>query len=103
MSDSKYLRKDMNSLLGHAVEECGEVAAAIGKTIRWGLDSINPELDDPMSENNGDWILRELADLDLATDRLRTALLKRGHNLPRKAVASPLAALEKLAAKEPAE
>lgn len=49
--------------LGYLVEECGEVMAAVGKTIRWGLDSSNPELPEQERETNRDWILRELKDL----------------------------------------
>jgi NTP pyrophosphatase (non-canonical NTP hydrolase) len=49
--------------LGYLVEECGEVMAAVGKTIRWGLDSSNPELPEQERETNKDWIIRELSDL----------------------------------------
>ena len=49
--------------LGYLVEECGEVMAAVGKTIRWGLDSSNPELPEQERETNRDWILREVSDL----------------------------------------
>lgn len=75
MSDPKYLRDDIESQLGHVVEECGETAAAIGKTLRWGLESYNPELPEEQRETNRDWILRELADLELASSRLRAHLL----------------------------
>lgn len=38
--------------LGYLVEECGEVLAATGKTIRWGQDSFNPELPPEQRETN---------------------------------------------------
>lgn len=49
--------------IGYLVEECGEVQAALGKTIRWGLRSYNPELPEEQRESNAQWILRELKDL----------------------------------------
>lgn len=49
--------------LGYLVEECGEVMAAVGKTLRWGLASSNPELPKDKQETNREWILRELKDL----------------------------------------
>lgn len=74
MSDPKYFRDDIGSLLGHAVEECGEVLAAIGKTQRWGLESFNPDLLPGFRETNRAWLLRELADLELVAARLRKKL-----------------------------
>ena len=60
--------------LGYLVEECGEVLAAVGKTQRWGLDSVNPELPPAEQETNRDWILRELRDLAGAIHRVRRIL-----------------------------
>jgi len=37
--------------------------AAVGKTLRWGLDSYNPELPSHERETNREWIERELKDL----------------------------------------
>ena len=56
------------------LEEMGEVAAAVGKTLRWGLGSANPELPLEKREMNGDWILRELHDLQLAINLAHDAL-----------------------------
>ena len=52
--------------IGYLAEECGELIAAIGKTIRWGLDSYNPELPIDKQEANRDWILREIKDVKRA-------------------------------------
>lgn len=60
--------------LGYLVEECGEVLAAIGKTLRWGLESVNPEIPPEQQETNREWILRELKDLMGAIRRVREAL-----------------------------
>jgi hypothetical protein len=49
--------------MGYLVEEAGEVLAALGKSIRWGLDSCNPELPEDQRETNQQWLLREMADL----------------------------------------
>ena len=75
MSNKKYLQKGFDKQLAHVVEECGEVLAAAGKTQRWGLDSYNPE---PTSdrEQNGDWLSRELKDLEKAIKRLRKTMLE---------------------------
>lgn len=61
--------------LGYLVEECGEVLAAVGKTLRWGRNSVNPELEqDDNPETNREWILRELVDLERAIGFVRAAL-----------------------------
>lgn len=71
---SEYEPKTLDQKLSHLVEECGEVMAAVGKTIRWGLDSFNPELRPEDRETNRDWVLRELADLKGAIERVERAL-----------------------------
>ena len=60
-----YKPKTTQASLGWLVEEAGEVQAAIGKTLRHGLASFNPEKG-ASREMNGDWILRELKDLRAA-------------------------------------
>ena len=79
----EYEPKDTESRLGYLVEECGEVLSGVGKAIRWGLDSTNPELradlatpderDRVPAETNRDWILRELHDLEGAIAHARIA------------------------------
>jgi hypothetical protein len=59
----EYMPLTREQKIGYLVEECGEVMAAVGKTLRWGLDSVNPELPQEEQETNADWILRELKDL----------------------------------------
>lgn len=71
MSNSKYIRYDFDGCLGHLVEECGEVLAAAGKTLRWGLLSVNPELPASQQETNAAWLKREMKDLREALDRLQ--------------------------------
>ena len=70
----EYRPKSMGQKLGYLVEECGEVQAAVGKTIRWGLDSYNPELAPEERESNRAWILRELVDLERAIKMVREAI-----------------------------
>jgi len=60
--------------LGYLVEECGEVLAAVGKTQRWGLESVNPEIPVAQQETNREWILRELKDLRDAIRRVEQDL-----------------------------
>lgn len=70
----KYLREGVDFALAHAAEECGELIAALGKSMRWGLDSVNPELPVEEQETNRDWVLREMLDLRGALDRLERQL-----------------------------
>lgn len=72
--DKKYLRKGLSFALAHFIEECGEALAAAGKSQRWGMDSVNPELPASQQETNRDWLLRELDDLELTISRLRGAV-----------------------------
>lgn len=60
--------------VGYLVEECGEVLAAVGKTIRWGLESVNPTLPPEQQETNRNWILRELPDLRKAIAIFKAAI-----------------------------
>jgi NTP pyrophosphatase (non-canonical NTP hydrolase) len=52
--------------LAYLIEECGEVLAAAGKSMRWGYAAANPELPDEAQETNAAWLRRELADLQYA-------------------------------------
>jgi len=70
----KYLPVSDAGRLAHAAEECGELIAAIGKTLRFGLDSYNPELPLHKRECNKDWVLREIKDVRMAIDALERNL-----------------------------
>lgn len=70
---TEYYPKTIEQKLGKLVEECGEVLAAIGKTQRWGLESVNPE-PGASTETNREWILRELIDLLEAVHIVQAAL-----------------------------
>lgn len=70
MTQQKYMRPGLNFAVGKAVEEAGEFIAAMGKTIRWGWHSYNPELAAAHREINMDWVMREMADLRGALDNL---------------------------------
>lgn len=78
-SEHKYYPATTLTKLGYLTEECGEVLAAVGKAIRWGLDSSNPELED--GEINREWILRELLDLEQAIELVRKDITKLESNL----------------------
>lgn len=62
---------DVGACLGHLIEECGEVIAAAGKTVKFGWRSVNPTLPKAQQETNEDWLFRELDDLEGAIKRLR--------------------------------
>ena len=70
----RYYPQTLTAKLGYVAEECGEVLAAVGKTIRWGVDSVNPELPLLKQESNRAWVLRELQDLKNAIAILEEAL-----------------------------
>ena len=70
MSDPRYLRPGLDFAVGRVVEEAGELLAAVGKTLRWGWDSGNPELPITERERNVTWVRREMRDLREALDNL---------------------------------
>ncbi len=70
----KYEPKTDVEKLGYLIEECGEVLAATGKSLRWGLDSVDPELDPDDAETNRAWLARELRDLERAIGFAREVL-----------------------------
>jgi NTP pyrophosphatase (non-canonical NTP hydrolase) len=65
---------DLLTKLGYLVEEAGEVLAAAGKTLRWGTHNYNPLLPVSERELNKDWLLRELTDLEYASNLVRKQL-----------------------------
>lgn len=74
MATEKYIRDDFDGSLGHLIEECGEVLAAAGKTLRWGWASVNPELPQEQQETNIVWLRRELEDLKGTIARLEKCI-----------------------------
>ncbi len=62
----EYRSKTPEQALSHLVEECGEVLAAAGKTLRFGPGSVNPELPATQQEKNIVWLSREIQDLKRA-------------------------------------
>lgn len=66
----QYEPVSVEQRLGYLVEECGEVLHAVGKAIRWGLGSVNPELPPSEQETNQDWLKRELGGLKAAIKRV---------------------------------
>jgi len=69
----QYKPRTVQAKLGYLIEECGEVLAAAGKTVRWGLLGVNPELPKKKQETNQAWLLRELSDLERAISLVREA------------------------------
>ena len=70
----EYEPASAEQAIAYLIEECGEVLAAAGKSLRRGLDSYNPELAPEDRELNVDWLLREVADLVGAVKRVREFL-----------------------------
>lgn len=91
-----YETKTIGGALMWLDEECAEVGQTCSKTTRvafevkeaaagdppisrhdcivWALTCYNPELPADERESNRDWILREIADLELAILAVKTAL-----------------------------
>lgn len=67
---AEYEPLSIEQKLAYLVEECGEVQAAAGKSLRWGIHSFNPE-PGASQERNREWLLREIADVEGAIARLR--------------------------------
>lgn len=63
MTDPRYMRPGLDFAVGKAIEECGELCAALGKTLRWGWSSVNPELEPQDQEPNATWVRREIRDV----------------------------------------
>lgn len=63
MADPKYLREGYHFAIGRLVEELGELQAALGKLLRWGPESYNPELPESERETNCAWVEREILDV----------------------------------------
>jgi len=74
MTDLKYMRPGLDFAVGKLVEELGELQAALGKTIRWGWDSYNPEIPIEERESNKAWVLREIADVKHAISNIEKEL-----------------------------
>ena len=70
MTDPKYMHPGLDFAVGKATEEAGEFLAAIGKTLRWGWSSVNPELPRAEQESNASWVRREMDDLRDALNNL---------------------------------
>jgi len=70
VTDHRYMRPGLDFAVGKATEEAGEFLAAIGKTLRWGWSSVNPELPPEKQESNAAWVSREMKDLREALDNL---------------------------------
>ncbi len=70
MADPRFFQEGFDKVLIHVIEECGEVLAAAGKTLRFGPESYNPLLPEEDRELNIDWLLREITDLQWALKRL---------------------------------
>lgn len=70
MTQQKYMRPGLGFARGKAIEELGELQAALGKSLRWGWQSYNPELPPEKRETNDAWVRREIADVRGALDNL---------------------------------
>jgi hypothetical protein len=88
MTDPKYMRSGLDFARGKAIEELGELQAALGKSLRWGWESYNPELPLEQQETNAGWVYREIQDVRGAIDNLEHEMNER--MFERKRVVGPM-------------
>lgn len=84
MTDARYMRPGLEFAREKTVEEAGELmealsrmVTALGKTGRWGWDSVNPELPKEQQETNEEWVQREMTDVISAIENLNSELIRR--------------------------
>lgn len=82
MTQAKYMRPGLDFARGKMIEELGELQAALGKSLRWGWLSVNPDLPRSEQETNADWVRREMADVRGALDNLERELAAVPTGLP---------------------
>jgi NTP pyrophosphatase (non-canonical NTP hydrolase) len=82
MAHAEFSPKGLEDSLAHLIEECGEVLSAAGKSQRFGLESVNPLLPEEEREANVVWLMREMADLQSAINRVRKELHDNGYGTP---------------------
>jgi hypothetical protein len=58
-----YFQDEDQAKVAHVIEECGEVVQAHGKLLRFGPQSVNPELPKEKQITNADSFNNELHDL----------------------------------------
>lgn len=76
MTNLKYMRPGLDFARGKAIEELGELQAALGKSLRWGWLSSNPELPINKRITNVVWVKDEMRDVRYALDNLERELDK---------------------------
>lgn len=75
----RYRSKTVNQAFAHLGEELSEAATAVYKLLRWGPDSVNPELPPEQRETNFEWVRREMRDVAAAYDELDRLLTENGY------------------------
>ena len=59
----EYQSKTVEQAVAHLAEELNEAATACAKGLRFGLQSVNPELPPSERESNFLWMRREIKDV----------------------------------------
>jgi hypothetical protein len=68
--------EDFEGRIAHAIEEAGEFIQAAGKTLRFGYNSVNPDLPKGEQIKNIDWLMSEVLDAKQALERLQASYEK---------------------------
>jgi len=72
------MRPGVDFAVGKMIEEMGELNSALGKTLRWGWASVNPELKPAYQESNFLWVKRGMRDVHGALFNLQREMVELG-------------------------
>jgi len=77
MTDPRFMRPGLDHAVDKVFEECGELIAALGKTMRFGWDSTDP-VNTNNIETNAEWVRREMIDVVMAIQNLGNEMREKG-------------------------
>jgi len=75
-----YRSKTPEQAMAHLVEELAEAMTAAAKCLRFGFDSVNPELPPAEQETNAVWLRREMKDVYRAYEALKDKACLSGYD-----------------------
>lgn len=75
-----YRSKAPEQAMAHLGEELAEALTAVLKSLRFGFDSVNPELPASEQETNAEWLRREMKDVERAYEALKDMACMSGYD-----------------------
>lgn len=83
----QYRSKTEEQAIAHLCEELNEAATACAKCLRFGSESVNPELPPHARESNFVWLRREMRDVIRAYTALNELIAEQGLLEPNELIA----------------